>query len=86
MRLRDLSGEKEFRGARELICSRIVARDAGWKMLRSSRRVIRSVFVGGEGEDRGGIEPKSIERGERDRFADSEGEEEPDTGGEFDCC
>jgi len=42
------------------------------------------VLDGGAGEDRGGIEDKSIDSGDRGRFPDAdEGEEAPDTGGEL---
>ena len=36
MRRRDLRGAKECKGAIELMCWRMVAREAGWKMLMSS--------------------------------------------------
>lgn len=79
----DLRGEKEFRGAIELMCSRMVAREAAWKILGSSRRVIRRVFDGGAGDESGGRELRSMERGERERFCNIEGEEPAEFGGEL---
>ncbi len=64
MRRRDFSGEKEWRGAMELMCWRMVAREAGWNMLMSSSCVMRRVLDGGEGWDSGGMLFRSIERGE----------------------
>lgn len=49
MRRRDGSGEKEFRGATEVICLRIASREEGWKRTRSFKSVIRRVFEGGDG-------------------------------------
>lgn len=71
-----------MRGAMALMCSRMVARDAGWKILESERRVTRSVFEGGEGEVSGGSVVRSRDKGLRERFADSEeGDEAPVCGG-----
>lgn len=85
MRLRDLRGENELRGARSLMCCLIVANEAGWNMLTSSRRVMSSVFEGGCGCESGGIVPRSIESGECARLLDSDfGEEDAEIGGEFD--
>jgi hypothetical protein len=92
MRERDLRGEKELRGARSLMCWRMVAREAGWKMWASLRRVIRRVLEGGEGVERGGIELRSRERGVCVRRPErEEGDEEVETGGELErstrwCC
>ena len=62
----------------------IVARLAGWKILESSRRVIRRVFEGGAGEESGGMVERSRERGERERFFEiDEGEDVADVGGEL---
>ena len=84
MRCIDLSGEKEFKGAISFICCLMVAREAGWKILGSSRRVISRVLDGGAGWESGGIEDKSIERGDRDRFCESEaGDEAVEVGGEL---
>lgn len=83
IRAMDLRGEKELRGARESMCWRIVAREAGWKILGSVSLVIRRVLEGGAGEMRPGREVRSIERGERERFFDRPpGEEVAETGGE----
>lgn len=85
MRCMDLSGEKEFRGAMSLMCCLMVARDAGWKIFASSSRVMRRVLDGGEGCDNGGIEDRSSDSGDRDRFADNEaGDEAFDAGGDCD--
>lgn len=79
----DFSGENEFSGDIELICCRIVASEAGWKIFWSLSLVMRSVFEGGAGEIRPGIEDKSNDKGDLDRFADNEpGEDAPETGGE----
>jgi hypothetical protein len=81
----DFNGEKEFKGAMSLICWRMVARLAGWKIFKSSRRVIRRVLEGGAGCERGGSEERSRERGERERFVESgveRGEEVVEVGGE----
>jgi hypothetical protein len=59
-----------------------VARDEGWKILGSERRVISKVLDGGEGEDNGGSEDRSMDSGERDLFCDSEGDEPALAGGE----
>lgn len=84
MRCMDLSGEKEFRGAMSEMCCLMVASEAGWKILGSSRRVIRRVLEGGAGCESGGREDKSMERGDRDRFADNEqGEDAVEVGGEL---
>jgi hypothetical protein len=82
MRCMDRKGEKELSGAREERCWRIVARDEGWKILGSERRVMSKVLDGGDGEDSGGREDKSIERGERERFWEREGEDPAEAGGE----
>jgi hypothetical protein len=42
-------GEKEFRGAMEVIWERISSRAGGWKTWRSWRSVIRRVLDGGDG-------------------------------------
>lgn len=79
----DLRGENEFNGDIELICSLIVARDAGWKILGSVSFVISRVFDGGAGDVRPGIEDKSIDSGDLERFFDNDpGEVVADTGGE----
>jgi hypothetical protein len=85
MRCIDFRGEKELRGARSLMCCRIVARLAGWKILGSSRRVISRVLEGGAGWDKGGSDERSRLRGERERFVESgveRGEEAVEVGGE----
>lgn len=83
MRAIDLRGEKELRRAIEPMCSLIVARDAGWKILGSVSFVISSVFDGGAGEIRPGSEVRSMDKGDLDLFFDkAPGEEEADTGGE----
>ena len=82
MRCMDFRGLKLFRCDMEEMCSRMVARDAGWNILGLSSRVMRSVFDGGAGDDNGGRDDKSMERGDRDRFLDIE---EGDAGGEEDC-
>jgi hypothetical protein len=63
MRRRDFSGENAWRGTMLERWVRIVAREAGWKIDRSSRLVMRRVFEGGAGWVSGGIEDRSIERG-----------------------
>lgn len=84
IRCMDLSGEKEFRGAMSVMCCLMVANEAGWKILESSRRVTRRVLEGGTGCESGGMEERSRERGDLDRFADKErGEEAVEVGGEF---
>ena len=65
------------------MCSRIVAIEAAWKILGSSSLVMRRVLDGGAGEDRGGREVRSRDRGDRDLFWDIEGEEPADCGGEL---
>lgn len=65
-------GEKELRGVMAFIPERISARDAGWKSLRSLRLVIRRVFVGGEGWERGGKLERSSESEEGRRRADGD--------------
>jgi len=83
MRLRDLRGEKEFSGAISLMCWRMVASEAGWKMCGSSRRVMRRVLEGGAGDESGGMEFRSKARGVCARRPDSEaGEEEVEMGGD----
>ena len=83
MRCIDFNGEKEFRGAIELMCSRIVASEAAWKILGSSRRVTRSVFEGGAGEESGGNEDRSRDSGDLERFCDKDGDEPAEFGGEL---
>ena len=83
IRCMDFRGEKLLRGAMELICSRIVAIEAAWKILGSSSLVMRRVFDGGAGEESGGNEVRSMERGDREHFFDTEGEEPADCGGEL---
>ena len=83
MRCMDFRGEKLLRGAMPLMCSLIVAIEAAWKILGSSSRVMRRVFDGGAGEERGGNEVRSSESGDRDRFFDTVGEEPADCGGEL---
>jgi hypothetical protein len=70
IRCMDFKGEKEFSAAIELMCARIVANDAGWKILESSSRVIRSVLDGGAGCCKGGMLVRSIDKGERERFCE----------------
>lgn len=85
MRWRDLSGENELSGAISLMCCLIVANEAGWKILGSSRRVIRRVLEGGDGCESGGREDKSSDKGECDRFRDRDTGEDPvEVGGELD--
>jgi hypothetical protein len=88
MRLSDLSGEKEFSGAISLICCRMVARDAGWKIWESSRRVMSKVFEGGAGDVSDGMEWRSSAKGEWVRRSDSdegEGEDAVEVGGDPDA-
>lgn len=66
MRRREGSGEKEFKGATEVIVSRILLIKGGWKRVRSRRLVIRRVFVGGVGVVRGGRLERSRERAGRE--------------------
>lgn len=83
MRRKDFRGAKEWSGNRELMCCRMVAREAGWKMVGSLSWVIRRVLDGGEGWLRGGIVERSIERGEAERrWVMGLGEEEVELGGE----
>lgn len=88
IRCMDFNGEKELRVAMELMCARIVASEAGWKILESSSRVMRSVLDGGAGCCKGGMLVRSIDKGERERFCDrEEGEgvdEVADSGGDVD--
>lgn len=90
MRRRDLRGAKECRGEMELMCWRMVAREAGWKMCRSSSWVMRRVLEGGAGWERGGILCRSMERGEfARRLLKEVGDEAVEVGGEeddADCC
>lgn len=61
----------------------MVAREAGWKILASSSRVIRRVLEGGAGCERGGRLDRSRDNGECDRFLWREaGEEGAERGGE----
>lgn len=79
----DLRGENELSGAIALRCCLIVARDAGWKIFGSVSLVMRRVFEGGAGDVNPGIEDKSIDNGDLERFFDSEpGEDAADVGGE----
>jgi hypothetical protein len=85
----DFSGEKEFKGAMSLMYCLIVAKEAGWKILGSSSRVMSRVFDGGEGCESGGKDVRSRDKGDRDLFLDSpEGEDDADMGGESEgrCC
>lgn len=73
MRRRDGSGEKELRGATEVIWWRIVSGEEGWKRMRSFNSVIRRVFEGGDGCESGGTREMSMEReGREERFAGCE--------------
>lgn len=72
MRRREGSGEKEFRGATEVIVSRILLIKGGWKRVRSRRLVIRRVFVGGVGVVRGGRLERSRERAGREEEEERE--------------
>jgi hypothetical protein len=76
MRRKDLSGEKEWMATMLERCVRIVAREAGWNIARSSRLVIRRVFDGGAGVERGGMEERSIESGVRGDRGDRVGDDE----------
>lgn len=80
MRRREGSGEKELRGATAVILARMASREGGWKRVRSWRLVIRRVFVGGVGWERGGRLERSRDRVGREeveevheRFALKEG-------------
>ena len=85
MRFMDLSGEKELSGAIDWMCSLIVAREAGWKILWSSKRVMSRVLEGGAGCERGGKEERS--RDKRERFEGMDrGEDAVDVGGELVEC
>lgn len=66
MRRRDLRGANEWRGIERVwvICCRMVAREAGWKMRASSSWVIKRVLDGGAGWESGGKELRSIESGD----------------------
>lgn len=54
----------------ELMCARIVASEAGWKIFESSSRVIRRVLDGGAGCCNGGMLERSIDSGERERLCE----------------
>lgn len=90
IRRREGSGEKEFRGATDSISLRMVASEAGWKRTISWRSVIRRVFDGGLGWERGGRLERSRVSAGRDeeeedreaRLAMNEGEEGMDCGGD----
>lgn len=91
MRRSEGSGEKEFRGATEVIWARMESRDDGWKRWRSCRSVISRVFVGGVGRERGGRLDRSRDREGRDeereeRLALKEGDEGCERGGELVSC
>ena len=61
---------------------RIVASEAGWKIASDSRFVMRRVFEGGEGVERGGKLDKSIDKGTRgEERADDEAVGECAAGG-----
>lgn len=62
IRLREGSGEKEFRGADEAIWLRMWSSDGGWKIEGSRRSVKRRVFDGMAGRDREGRLEVSMER------------------------
>lgn len=83
MRWKDLSGEKLLRGEMELMCSRMVAREAAWKILGSSSLVMSRVLDGGAGCDGGGSVERSRDKGDRERFCDRDGEGPADKGGEL---
>lgn len=70
----DFSGENELSGAIEVMCARIVAMEAGWKILGSSSLVMRRVLDGGAGCCSGGMLDRSIDKGDRERFCDKGGE------------
>jgi hypothetical protein len=55
-------GEKEFKGAMEVIWARISSKAGGWKTWRSLRSVMRRVFDGGVGWDSEGMLAMSIDR------------------------
>lgn len=84
MRRKDLSGAKEWRGAVELMSSRIVCRFGALKISRSRRLVMRRVFEGGVGWTRAGREERSRDRGvlapeeRRDCSGDSSGDDRED--------
>jgi hypothetical protein len=63
MRLNDLRGAHEWIGAEALTRSLMVWRLSARKISASWRLVIRSVFEGGVGCCRGGIEERSIDIG-----------------------
>lgn len=62
IRLNEGRGEKELRVAMAVIRERMSARDGGWKSFISLSLVIRRVFDGGEGCERGGRSVRSSER------------------------
>ena len=72
MRRKDLSGEKVWIGADELMSSRMVEMLVAWKMDGSLRLVIMRVLLGGVGGWKGGTEERSRERGVREREDDVE--------------
>lgn len=76
IRRNDLSGEKEWMATMFERCVRIVASEAGWNIARSSSLVIRRVFDGGAGVERGGMEERSIESGVRGDRGDRAGDDE----------
>ncbi len=85
MRRKDFKGEKEWRGERELMCWRMVAREAGWKIVRSLSWVIRRVLEGGEGWIRAGRAERSRTGETERRWESGLGEEEFEVGGEDVC-
>lgn len=66
IRRKDLSGDHVYMGAVASIRPRIVCRLSGRKMSRSSKFVIRRVFVGGAGCVSGGMLDRSKLREDRD--------------------
>jgi hypothetical protein len=66
MRRMEGRGEKELRGATEVIWLRISSRAGGWKTSRSWRSVIRRVLEGGVGWESAGILAISRDRDGRD--------------------
>ena len=56
----------------EVICCRIVAKEAGWKISGSSSWVMSRVFEGGAGCESGGRDVKSMESGVLDRCSDKD--------------
>lgn len=84
MRRIEGSGEKEFKGATDVICLRISSKAAGWKTCRSWRSVIRRVLEGGVGWESGGrlaISRDSDGRAERNGML-TVGEDPKEDGGE----